>query len=221
MHDLTRCSLFSGLSNTQISELISNIHHQVKQYQSDDVIAYGGDLCNALLIVVRGDIVAEMSNFDGRSIKIEEISAPSTLAEAFVFGDQNLFPVTILAKTNCSILIIPRDELLKLFQEQPLTLRNYLDSISNRTQFLTSKMRFLAFKTIKGKLSSYILKLAQNTYKTVTMPVTQENLAGFFGVARPSLARALSQLQDEGAIEIKRKEITIKNKSILMAYISE
>ena len=82
-------------------------------------------------------------------------------------------------------------------------------------------MRFLAFKTIKGKLSSYILKLAQNTYKTVTMPVTQENLAGFFGVARPSLARALSQLQDEGAIEIKRKEITIKNKSILMAYISE
>jgi len=179
MHDLTRCSLFSGLSNTQISELISNIHHQVKQYQSDDVIAYGGDLCNALLIVVSGDIVAEMSNFDGRSIKIEEISAPSTLAEAFVFGEQNLFPVTILAKTNCSILIIPRDELLKMFQEQPQTLHNYLNSISNRTQFLTSKMRFLAFKTIKGKLSSYILKLAKNTDKTVTMPVTQENLAGF------------------------------------------
>jgi len=221
MFNLSTCSLFVGLSDVQIDSLFEKIHHQVKHYKTNDIIAFGGDVCDSLLTLVSGEVVAEMSNFDGRSIKIEEILAPNTLAEAFVFGNQNMFPVTIIAKTNCSILSIQKDELLKLFQMQSEILRNYLNSISNRTQFLTSKMRFLTFKTIKGKLSSYILKLSGNTLKTISMPMTQENLAGFFGVARPSLARALSELQDEGAISINRKEITIIDKLILLAYINE
>ena len=220
MTNISSCSLFVGLSDVQISTLFETIHHQVKQYHNNDVIAYGGDTCTSLLILIRGEVVAEMSNFDGRSIKIEEIAAPNTLAEAFVFGEQNFFPVTIIAKTNASILSIPADELLKLFQMESVILRNYLHSISNRTQFLTSKMRFLTFKTLKGKLSSYILKLSENNSRTVVIPMTQENLAGFFGVARPSLARALAELQDEGAIEINRKEITIVDKTILLGYVS-
>jgi len=221
MYKLSTSSLFIGISDTKIEEMLSQIHHQVKHYAVDDVIVCGGDVCNALLIVVEGNVIAEMINFDGRSIKIEELSAPNTLAEAFVFGDQNVFPVSVIAKTKCSILSIPSDELLKLFQLQEVVLHNYLNSISNRTQFLTSKMRFLTFKTIKGKLSSYILKLAGQTLKTIILPMTQENLAGYFGVARPSLARALAELQDEGAISINRKEIVIIDRSILLAYVNE
>ena len=221
MYNLSTSTLFTGLTNEQITALFSSVHHQIKHYNVDEIIAYAGDICNVLLIIEAGEVVAEMTNFDGRSIKIEEISAPNTLAEAFVFGEQNFFPVTIIAKTKCSILSIPKDELLKLFQNQDVVLTNYLNSISNRTQFLTAKMRFLTFKTIKGKLSSYILKLSGNNIKIITMPMTQENLAGFFGVARPSLARALAELQDEGAITINRKEITIVDKAILLAYINE
>lgn len=221
MYKLSTCSLFGGVFDVKIEEMLSQIHHQVKQYAVDDVIVCGGDICNALLIVVEGNVVAEMTNFDGRSIKIEELQAPSTLAEAFVFGEQNVFPVTIIARSKCSILSISSDELLKLFQLNEVVLRNYLHAISNRTQFLTSKIRFLTFKTIKGKLSSYVLKLAGQTLKTIVLPMTQENLAGYFGVARPSLARALAELQDEGAILINRKEITIVDRSILLAYVNE
>jgi CRP-like cAMP-binding protein len=219
MIDLSSCSFFAGLQNPRIIELFSSVHHQIKQYEVDEIIAYSGDDCNSLLIVMTGEVVAEMLNFDGRSIKIEAIAAPNTLAEAFVFGNQNLFPVTIIAKTKTSILSIPRDELVKLFQMESAILQNYLDAISNRTQFLSSKMRFLAFKTIKAKLSSYLLKLAGTKLKTISMPMTQENLAGFFGVARPSLARALAELQLEGAISINRKEITIIDRSVLLGYL--
>ncbi len=220
IQNIVNCPLFQGVSTVAITGLFETIHHQIKHYEPDEIIIYGNTPCNDLPIVVNGCVTAEMVNFDGRTIKIEEILAPNTLAEAFVFGNQNVYPVNVVAKTECRVMFIQRDELLKLFQLNTQILQNYLDAISNRTQFLTSKMRFLTFKTIKGKLASYILKLSVNNTSNIVLPMTQENLAGFFGVARPSLARALAELQDEGAIKINRREITISNRSILVGYVS-
>jgi DNA-binding FadR family transcriptional regulator len=44
---------------------------------------------------------------------------------------------------------------------------------------------------------------------------SQTELAEFFGVARPSLARALSEMEDEGILRVERRDITILNKEKL------
>ena len=44
------------------------------------------------------------------------------------------------------------------------------------------------------------------------MDKTQNELAEFFGVARPSIGRALSELEESGLIEVNRKAITILDK---------
>ena len=84
-----------------------------------------------------------------------------------------------------------------------------MDMISNRSQFLSEKIKFLNFKTIKGKLANYILQKAGNDGLSVTLGMTQSDLADFFGVARPSVARALGDLEEEGYIEAKGKNIKI------------
>lgn len=215
------CSLFRGLRESEIQRAIGEIHHQLREYEPGDTIVVMNDQCETLLIVTQGTVVAEMTHFDGRSIRIEEIHALSSLAEAFVFGHHNRYPVTVTALSHSTVLSIHRDELLKLFASNVTMLRNYLDSISNRTQLLTEKIRFLSFKTIKGKIASYILKLDGVEKGLVNLPQTQENLAGYFGVARPSLARAMGELQDEGAITVNRREVKIVDKAILLAYLDE
>jgi CRP-like cAMP-binding protein len=89
---------------------------------------------------------------------------------------------------------------------------NFLDMISNRSQFLSEKIKFLNFKTIKGKLANYILQKAGTDGMLVTLGMTQNDLADFFGVARPSVARALGNLEEEGYIEAKGKNIRILDK---------
>ena len=81
--------------------------------------------------------------------------------------------------------------------------------ISNRSQFLSEKIKFLNFKTIKGKLAHYILQKAGKDRLTVMLDMTQNDLADFFGVARPSVARALGDLEEEGYIEARGKNIKI------------
>ncbi len=98
---------------------------------------------------------------------------------------------------------------------------NFLDIISNRSQFLSEKIRFLNFRTIKGKLAHFILQKAGRERNLVNLGMTQSELADFFGVARPSIARALRELEDEGIIEARGREIKITDKTRLSGLTAD
>ena len=102
---------------------------------------------------------------------------------------------------------------LKLLMSNDKILINFLDMISNRSQFLSEKIKFLNFKTIKGKLAHFILQKAGKDGSAIILNMTQNDLADFFGVARPSVARVLGELEEEGYLEAKGKNIKIINKA--------
>jgi CRP-like cAMP-binding protein len=160
------------------------------------------------MIVIKGVLKGEMVDFAGRVIKIEDIPAPGALAAAFIFGNRNRFPVNVLAVTSGELLVIEKVDFLKLLMVNGAILVNFLDMISNRSQFLSEKIKFLNFKTIRGKLAHYILQRAGNN-SSFTLDMTQNELADYFGVARPSVGRVLGELEEEGYIEAKGKHITI------------
>ena len=109
----------------------------MKEYEKDEYVAYSHDVCNDMLIVVQGTVRGEMSDFSGKKLKIEDIPAPRPLAAAFIFGRENRFPVDIIANEPSTIMIIPRDVLIFLLQHSQVILKNYLNAISSRTQFLS------------------------------------------------------------------------------------
>jgi CRP-like cAMP-binding protein len=161
------------------------------------------------MIVVAGIVKGEMVDYSGRVIKIEDIPAPGALAPAFLFGNRNKYPVNVMAVSDVEILIIEKSEFLKVLMTNDIILGNFLDIISNRSQFLSEKIKFLNFKTIKSKLAQYILQLAKGKKVTVRFDRTQNDMADFFGVARPSIARALGDLEDEGIILSQGKNVSV------------
>ena len=130
-----------------------------------------------------------MTDYTGKTIKIEDIDAPRPLAAAFLFGQNNQFPVTVIANNDVELLYISKPEFVKLLQKDQRILTNYLNSISSRAQFLTQRIKFLSFKTIRQKIAHYLLELAGDSLAVVELPLSQEQLAEFFAVTRPSLAR--------------------------------
>ncbi len=111
--------------------------------------------------------------------------------------------------TDTELLVIERHGFLELLMSNDKILVNFLDMISNRSQFLTEKIKFLNFKTIKGKLAQYILNLRVSGKDQIRLDRTQNDLADFFGVARPSIARALGEMEDQGMIKAEGKLIKI------------
>ncbi|MGE5394108.1 MAG: Crp/Fnr family transcriptional regulator [Candidatus Saccharibacteria bacterium] len=209
---LCQSSVFLGLTPEDIRSLFNQIHYQVKTYGKNEVITSAGDVCDRLLIVQQGSVKAEMNDYSGKTIKIEDLGVPQPLATAFLFGRQNRFPVTVSANTEVEMVSIPKSEFVKLLQLNSRILNNYLNTISTRAQFLSQKLKFLSFKTIKQKIAHYLLEKAGDKLHTVEVPQSQEQLAEMFGVTRPSLARSLGEMVQEGLIETQRRSIKILNK---------
>ncbi|MBN1926261.1 MAG: winged helix-turn-helix domain-containing protein, partial [Prolixibacteraceae bacterium] len=107
-------------------------------------------------------------------------------------------------------IVIQRDDLMKLFHIGPGILINFLSMISSRAQFLSEKLSFHSFKSLKAKVAFYLVNEAKNLEK-FRLNHSQAELAELFGVTRPSVGRIFLQLQKEGIIDIRYKNIQIKN----------
>jgi CRP-like cAMP-binding protein len=209
---LLKAPLFRGFNNEEIKNLLNNLPHRIRNYKTGELIARSGEPVERLMVVTNGTVKGEMVDYSGRVIKIEDIPAPEALASAFMFGNKNRFPVNVIAMNDTELLVVEKPDFLKLLMINDKMLINFLDMISNRSQFLSEKIKFLNFKTIRGKLAHYILQKAGKGSTIVSMDMTQNGLADFFGVARPSVARALGELEDEGYLRADRKIITILDK---------
>jgi CRP-like cAMP-binding protein len=210
---LCQSPIFRGISPEELIVLFNQIHFQVKTYQKNDLIVLGGEICDRLLIIQKGSVKAEMNDYSGKTIKIEDLVVPQPLATAFLFGNQNRFPVTVSATTDVEMVSITKAEFVKLLQLNTLILNNYLNTISTRAQFLSQKLKFLSFKTIKQKIAHYLLEKAGDRLQTVEIQQSQGQLAEMFGVTRPSLARTLGEMCQEGLIETDRRYIKILDKN--------
>jgi CRP-like cAMP-binding protein len=212
---LSQCPLFRGIPEKENKNLLEQIHFQIKSYQKDDIVTDAGEQVKNLLIVLSGSVRGEMIDYSGKTVKIEDIEAPKPLAAAFLFGKENKYPVTVTANNTVKILAIPVSEFLKLLQLNSQLLKNYLHSISTRAQFLSQKLHFLSFKTIKEKVAHFLLQATGEQYHSFELKNTQQQLADLFGVTRPSLARVFGEMQKEGLIKIEKKTVTLQNKSAL------
>lgn len=206
---LSKAPLFRGIQSGEVSTIVESLPFKRRKYSAGSMIAQTGELVTALMIVVEGIVKGEMVDYAGRVIKIEDIEAPGALAAAFLFGKINRFPVNVIAVSDCEIMIIEKSDFLTLMKRNEIILVNFLNMISNRSQFLSEKIKFLNFKTIKGKLAHFILQKSGTDGDSVTLEMTQSDLADFFGVARPSVARAIGDMEAEGLIEAKGKKIRI------------
>ena len=218
---LTQAPLFKGLNNDDILRLFESVPHKTRKFRSGTMIAQSGDFVNSLIIVINGIVKGEMVDYAGRVIKIEDIPAPGALASAFIFGGRNRFPVNVHALSDGELLMIEKSDFLDLMMKNNIILANFLDMISNRSQFLSEKIKFLNFKTIKGKLAHFVLQKAGIQGTSVSLGMTQNDIADFFGVTRPSVARALGEMEEDGLILARGKIITIIDRKRLAGLTSD
>lgn len=215
-NNITGCPLFTGLSKDQIEFLLNSNNFNIKRYDKGDSVVYNGEEVVSQLIVAEGCVKAEMIDIKGKTLKVEDIESPRLIAPGFLFG-RNVYPVDVISSCPTKILSISKSSFVKIMQSNETVLLNYLEIVSGRAQFLSEKIRYLSFKSLKSKFIGYILdlsiRLGKNEFKLDKSIVV---LSEIFGVARPSLSRVISELNDEGVVEITGKYVKINNRDQLL-----
>lgn len=196
-------------------DVFSDVTFSCTQYPKNELVFRQNDICDSLYLLSKGSVKTEMITENGNLLGIEIIHAPRPLAPAFLFSEDNRFPVDVTSITDIEIIKIPKKEVVRLMSLQPDFMHQFISHNSNRTQFLTNRLQLLTIKTIKGKIAYFLLEQMQEYGNPFMLERNQTELADFFNIPRPSLARSLSELVQENAIRIERKKITILDENKL------
>ncbi len=199
---------------------LQQFNYQIKKYKKGEVIVYAQDQVIQQLILLNGKIKNEMSDFNGKTIKITDMVSPKILAPGFIFGNVNHYPVSIFAKSECEIMVISKEFFISTLLNNRQLQLNFFIIISNQTQFLTRKINFLSLKTLKSKIAFFLLnKFKQQKKSTIILPQSQTQMADLFGVTRPSLSRSLNDMVHDSIIKIEGRKIMILNLEELKSYL--
>lgn len=216
---LSESAVFAGIPEQIIDELLQGEHYQVKAFHPGEVIAQAATACNHVRVILEGMVAGEMMDMTGRILKIEDLGPSKMIAPAFLYGRRKSYPVNVISSDEVTLWQMQRDDFSKLLQKDIRLLNNFLNAISNRAQFLSEKIRFLSFPTLRAKIAYLFLQYAAGE-PAFRLPLTHQQLSELFGVARPSLTREIRQMNNEGLIVAERDMIRIPDMQRLKVLLN-
>lgn len=211
--------LFSGIPEDKQDAFLSGLDYTVSTFSKGEIVAHSGDLCRHLYLLLQGKVKTEMVDSSGAVLRIETICVPRLLVPAFLFGENNRFPVNVTVLKESEIMMITRDSVLSSLLTSEAFLRNFLYLSAACMNCLTEKLQLLSCKTIRTRLIFYLLERVEKGSSTFIMEETQQELADHFGVTRPALAKVFYELVEEGLIRQERRQISVPDKQILRRSI--
>ncbi|RKD28797.1 Crp/Fnr family transcriptional regulator [Thermohalobacter berrensis] len=207
---LSKSSLFKGLDEKSISDIIEKINYKVNKFSKNQTIAIEGDDCKSIGIVLKGSIHIQKIYPSGKTVTINRISKGGIFGEVIIFSNMNEYPATIVAVENTEIMFIYKHEILKLCSTNTHILNNFMELLSNKILMLNRKLKSLSYHTIREKISSFLLEeYSKQKSQTIKIKLSRKEMAERFGIPRPSLSRELAKMKKEGLIDFDRKTVKI------------
>jgi CRP/FNR family transcriptional regulator len=211
---LAKVSIFSGLTESELGFLAQRA--VTRRYQPGEIIFGEGEPCAGLYAVQSGNIRIFKSSPQGRE-QVLSIDGPgSSIAEIPVF-DGGAYPASGAAIDDAILLFISKEDFRALCMAHPEVPLKVLRVVGARLRRLVEIIEELSFTTVRHRLASYLLRLAQKSGKRtaagvqVALPITNQELAAQIGTVRELVSRNLSRLQAEGMLKIDGRNVLISN----------
>lgn len=207
--------LFNDFSPNEITLIFDTKYYNVGSYEKGSIIYLQNEICNTIDILLEGEVVIQKIDENGDILTITTLHSENILGGNIAFSKNNVYPMTVVAKSNCKILKIKKELLLNLCQDNRAFLTKFLGTISDNALILTDKIKFMSMKSIRDKITEF---LAFEYYKqnntNIKLDITKKELAEKFGVQRPSLFRELKKMKEEGLIDYDSRQIKILDENI-------
>lgn len=209
-------SLLKVLPIEFIEECMKKKTMYIKTYNKEEVIHFEGDTCNYIEIILSGFVVIERIDESGNLLTIAEFYPDDMLGGNLAFSKHPNYPMTVTAKTNASLLLIPNALVFTLCSTNTAFLRRYLQYISDHTVLLGDKIKHYVNRSIRECVIAYL----KNEYmlqesNRILLQSSKKALADRIGVQRTSLSRELQKMKNEGLIIFDAESITILKQSLV------
>lgn len=208
-----------GLSNfveqarglKELEELATS--KQPRAHKKRDTLYYEGDFPNAVFLLTKGKVKTFKINDDAK----EYITG--LLKEGDFFGylpimEGRAYDECAVCLEDAEVIKISKQDFLKLIEKNRDVSSKFIKMISNDLLEREQKLLSLAYDSVRKRAANALLELKDrygaddDNYK---IDMLRSDLANMVGTASESIIRTLTGFKSEGLIDMKGKEILIKD----------
>lgn len=211
---LAKCSLFRGIDPLELNIVLACLNPRVNSFEKNEWVTASGEKVAGLGVVLSGEVVIAKENAAGHRV-IMAVDGPGQIfGEMAAFSEEGVWPATVMARAACTVMFLPTGKIVgsceKACASHRFLITNMLGIVSDKALMLNRKVEYLAIRSMRGKISTFLLEQHQRTGQdTFMLPLKRNELADFLNVSRPSLSREMGRMRDEGVIDFHRDSVKI------------
>lgn len=211
---LANAVLFKDIEFHDLKSLLYCLQATIKKYEKGNFIQTEGDHVTVIGIVIKGMVEVIQEDALGRKTILTSIGRSGIFGEAIVTAQLPESPVSVVASQDTTICLLHYREMVTtcgnscMFHTQ--LIQNMLEIMARKTMLLSQKLKYALMKTIRDKVTAYLLdEFQKKNKKIIHLPYNREELADYLSVDRSALSRELSKMHEDGLIRYHKNEFTL------------
>ena len=211
---LRKTPLFAGLTEAEMRALTSRVNR--RSLKKGEQLFAEGDPCAGLFLVATGKIRIFKLSASGREQVLAMEGPGSSFAELPVF-DGGAYPASAAAWEDSEILFISRKDFHNFCREHPDVALKVIAVVGSRLRRLVGIIEELSFTTVRQRLISLILQLAESEGMRskegiqLELKKSHQDFAAELGTVRELVSRNLGRLQAEGFLTVQGRKLVIRD----------
>ena len=174
-----------------------NIHHAVKERRVQ------------LIFILQGTVYAKSIDNEHGYVLYETFDSPQVIEPYSLFGMFPQYTASYHAQTDISTVSFNKSYVLSELNKYEIFQLNYLNVISNRAQNVYRKLWDTHIGNTAEKITNFLQLRCTKPAGEKTLQIKMEDLATLIDDTRINVSKVLNKFQEEGLIQLKRKEIHI------------
>lgn len=209
---LTTLPLFSALSPTEMERVAQGC--TLLRLSRGQMVFNEGEMCDALFVVITGQVRLYVSAPNGQEKIIELVSPGQSFAEALMFLE-SAYILNAQALADSLILRVSKETIFQEIQRDSRFAMHMLAGISRRLHGLVRDVESYALRNGMQRLIGYLLRDVQlgdataTGSITVSLPASKASIASRLSLTPEYLSRVLHELESKGLVEIDKRDIRI------------
>lgn len=183
-----------------------------KTFKKKQVLFHEGDYPNHIYFINSGKIKTYKINDDGKEY-ITGLHKPGDFIGFMALLEESDHNETAVALEETETFLIPKDDFTQLLHTNKDVSSQFIKMLASNILEKEKQLLDLAYNTVRKRVGDALIRL-MDKYKNeespnFTISVSRDDLASIVGTATESVIRSLSDLKEEGLIQIQASKITI------------
>ena len=203
--------LFQGIDD--LDAMLKCLGAETRYIGKNEIILLAGDKSQFVGVVLSGLLHIVREDYDGNRSLVAAVNFGEIFAESLCCAGVEESPVTVIAATNSTILLLRFERVMHTCQNacafHHRLIENMLRLVANKNLFLQTRIEIMALKSVRAKVLRYLESFGAKRGEDFTISFNREQMAEYLCVDRSALSHELARMKQNGVIDYSKSRFSL------------